>query len=105
MRVSGAEASPSTGWTFLTNHMHVLLCLAIDPSMRQRDIAMEVGITERAAQGIVNDLEAAGFIEKTRVGRRNNYRINGNATLRHRLEAHHTVGELLDLLRPGASSA
>ena len=62
-------------WTFLTNHGHVLIAVATDPQARLREIAQRVGITERAAQLIVNDLEAAGYISKERVGRRNRYEV------------------------------
>lgn len=57
-------------WTFLTNHAHVLNCIADDPESRLRDIAARVGITERAAQAIVSDLEAGGYLTRTRAGRR-----------------------------------
>lgn len=86
-------------WTFLTNHTHVLLCIAEDPGVRLRDVAARVGITERAAQSIVADLVAAGYLTRERVGRRNQYELDPDRPLRHPLEAHHTVGELLDLLR------
>jgi hypothetical protein len=88
----------SLSWTFLTNHLHVLLCLAKDPEIRQRDVALRVGITERSAGAIIADLEAAGCVEKKRIGRRNHYEIDRTVPLRHPLEAHHTVGELLDIL-------
>ena len=58
-------------WTFLTNYAHVLLCLAGDPARRMRDIAADVGITERGVQRIIAELEAAGYIERVRKGRRN----------------------------------
>jgi DNA-binding MarR family transcriptional regulator len=85
-------------WTFLTNHTHVLLCIAQDSGIRLREIAARVGITERAAQRIVSDLEAGGYVERTRVGRRNRYRIDLALSLRHPLEAHLAIGELLDVL-------
>lgn len=85
-------------WTFLSNHGHVLVCLARNPDMRLRDIAEAVGITERAAQGIVNDLEEEGYVVKERVGRRNHYRLHAELPLRHPLEEHRAVGELLDLI-------
>lgn len=95
-------SKPDHTWTFLTNHLHVLLCVAQDPTTRQRDIAERVGITERSAGAILADLEATGFVVKTRSGRRNEYQINVDMPLRHPLEAHHTVGELLGLLQlPG----
>lgn len=90
------------GWTFLTNHAHVLLCVARDPEARLRDVAAEVGITERAAQRIVTDLEEAGYLERRRDGRRNRYRLHPELPLRHPLEAEHTIGEILETLRPSA---
>jgi hypothetical protein len=83
------------GWTFFTNHGHVLVCLADDPTIRTRDIAAQVGITERAAQGIISDLVEAGFVTRTKEGRRNHYDVHPDQPLRHPLEAEHTVGELL----------
>jgi DNA-binding MarR family transcriptional regulator len=91
-----------TGWTFLTNHAHVLVCLARDPDMRLRDLAEAVGITERAAQQIVRDLEGAGYLVKERVGRRNHYTIVRRSRFRHPLEAHASVGDFLDLVLSGA---
>lgn len=83
------------GWTFLTNHAHVLVCIAEEPDVRGRDIATRVGITERAAQAIVADLVADGYVTRTREGRRNRYVIELGAPLRHPLEHDHTIGELL----------
>jgi predicted ArsR family transcriptional regulator len=83
------------GWTFLTNHAHVLVCIAEEPDARGRDIAAKVGITERAAQAIVADLVAEGYVTRTREGRRNHYEIVPDAPLRHPLEHDHTIGELL----------
>jgi hypothetical protein len=82
-------------WTFLTNHAHVLVCLAEESDIRGRDIAAKVGITERAAQAIVADLVADGYVTRTREGRRNRYEVNPDAPLRHPLEHDHTIGELL----------
>ena len=84
-------------WTFLTNHGHVLLLLARDPGLRLRDLADRVGITERSAQKIVTELESAGYLTKTRTGRRNVYQLDPDLRFRHPLEADHRVGELLDL--------
>ena len=92
------------GWRFLTNHMQVLLCIARDPDVRTRDIATMVGITERATQRIVGDLADAGFIKIERVGRRNRYVIDREVTMRHRAQAGHEIGELLDLLRLDADA-
>jgi DNA-binding transcriptional ArsR family regulator len=85
-------------WTFLTNHAHVLLCVARDPGVRLRDVALQVGITERAAQRIVADLVDAGYLERERDGRRNRYRLNPDLPLRHPLEQDHNVGEILAVL-------
>ena len=84
-------------WTFLTNHAHVLLALARDPQARLRDVAVLVGITERAVQGIVADLELEGYLTRIRVGRRNIYQLHRHRRFRHPAEASHRIGELLDL--------
>jgi DNA-binding MarR family transcriptional regulator len=88
----------SKPWRFVTNHTQVLLCIARDGSPRLRDIAEEVGITERAAQRIVADLVEGGFVERTKVGRRNHYSIDRRAKMRHPAQRSHEIGELLDLL-------
>jgi predicted transcriptional regulator len=88
------------GWTFVTNHTQVLLCIAREPGIRLRDVAVVVGITERAVQRIVADLVDAGFLVRTRVGRRNEYAINRARPMRHPAQAGRDVGELLDLLAP-----
>lgn len=93
-------------WTFLTNHAHVLLCIAKDPDVRMRDVAELVGITERAVQRIVAELEEAGYVERIRNGRRNRYEVRGNLPLRHPIERHERVSSLLALVlgdreRPG----
>ena len=85
----------SSEWTFLSNHAHVLVCLARDSEARLRDIALNVGITERRVSSIVTDLEAEGVIKISRNGRRNSYSVNRRARLRHPLESHQTVGDLL----------
>ncbi len=85
-------------WTFLTNHSHVLLCLYHNPDMRLRDVAQLVGITERMVQKIVADLAGAGYLDITKEGRCNHYHVNADLKLRHPLEMHHTVGELLVIL-------
>jgi hypothetical protein len=86
-------------WRFVTNHAHVLACIAADPEGRLRDIAATVGITERTAGQIVSDLEQAGYLTKTRVGRRNRYEVHGELALRHPQHRHHTVGELIEFLK------
>lgn len=82
-------------WTFLSNHGHVLICLARDTEARIRDIAAHVEITERAVQRILQDLEAEKVIRRHKKGRRNVYRINPGARLRHPLEGHKTVADLV----------
>jgi len=86
------------GWTFLSNHAHVLVCIARDPDMSLRAIADAVGVTERATQSIVGDLEAAGYLERRRVGRRNHYVVHEDLPLRHPLDRDHAIGELLALI-------
>lgn len=88
----------SVEWTFLTNHAHVLICIARDPSVRLRDVAETVGITERATQRIVADLCNAGFLTRTRVGRRNQYEVNTEQPLRHPIHDQSSVSYLLRLL-------
>jgi DNA-binding MarR family transcriptional regulator len=82
-------------WTFLTNHAHVLVLLDRDPDMRMRDLAREVGITERATQRIIGELVESGYLTRRRQGRRNTYTLHGDQPLRHPLESSHTVDELL----------
>jgi DNA-binding MarR family transcriptional regulator len=96
---SAAPAGPPDGWTFLSNHAHVLLCLTTDEAPRLRDVATRVGITERAVQKIVLDLEREGILERRREGRRNRYAFDLTRPLRHPLEAHRSVRALLDLVR------
>lgn len=85
-------------WTLLSNHGHVMVYLARHPDARLRDLATEVGITERAAQRIVNELVQDGYLLKEKIGRRNRYRLNRNAPMRHPIERDHSVGELLSSL-------
>ncbi len=86
-------------WTFLSNHTHVLVCVARSPEVRIRDIASQVGITERAASRIVADLESAGYLTRERVGRNNRYQLHGSLPLRHPLERKRTIAELLEALQ------
>jgi predicted ArsR family transcriptional regulator len=85
-------------WTFFTNHAHVLHCVARDPGARIRDIAAQVGITERAAQRIVADLVEAGYLEREREGRRNRYRVHPELPLRHPVERGRPVGDVLRVI-------
>lgn len=94
------QRGPATGsrtWMFLTNHAHVLLAVTRHPTARVRDIAETVGITERAAQAILTDLERAGYLNRKRVGRRNEYTINPDGRFRHRNETDRRIGDLLAL--------
>ena len=92
---AGRRDSPAR-WTFLTNHAHVLIVLAQDPSMVLREVAARIGITERAVQRIVAELEEAGYLTRKRHGRENRYVIHREQPLRHVVEMRHTVGDLLD---------
>lgn len=85
-------------WRFVTNHAHVLECIAVDPEARLRDIAHNVGITERTVAQIVGDLERAGYLTKERDGRRNRYEVHGELPLRHPRHRHRTVGDLISFL-------
>jgi DNA-binding IscR family transcriptional regulator len=85
-------------WTFFSNYGHVLVCLARNREARLRDVAAQVGITERAVQKIVRDMQDAGFLTVTKQGRCNRYRINRRKSLRHGLESHCSVGKLLRLV-------
>ncbi len=89
-----------SGWTFLTHHAHVLLCIARDPDVRLREVAAAVGITERAVQTIVNDLADDGYVVRRRVGRRNHYEIVPDVMLRHPLQRDVGVGRLVELMQP-----
>jgi DNA-binding IclR family transcriptional regulator len=97
-----------SNWGFLTNHALVLLCIARDPGVRLRDIAENVGITERSAFGIVSDLAAAGYIVKEKGGRRNRYQVEAHLPVPESADRHLAIGDLLALLgglgagRPGA---
>ena len=91
-----SDANPRQ-WTFFTNHGHVLVFLSRHPDARVRDIAAEIGITERATQATVSDLTQAGYVTATRVGRRNTYRVHADQAFRHPVEADHTVGEILSV--------
>lgn len=93
-----SESHTDHHWTFFSNHSHVLFCLAREPGVRLREVAERVGITERAVQKIVADLEEAGVVIRHREGRRNRYTVQMDVPLRHAVEEHRTVGELLKLV-------
>jgi predicted ArsR family transcriptional regulator len=86
------------GWTFLTNHAQVLVCVAHDPGIRLREIGERVGITERAAHRIVVDLAAAGYITRERNGRRNQYTVNSGRPLHDPIARERNIGQLLEAL-------
>lgn len=95
--------SQTAPWTFLTNHAHVLICLAQDPAIRIQDLAERVGITYRAVQRILDELEDGGYIKRGRKkddARSNEYRVNLNLPLRHPVERHRNVSRLIELGMP-----
>jgi DNA-binding MarR family transcriptional regulator len=87
--------STTNHWTFLSNHAHVLISLHQNPNIMLREVATLVGITERAVQKIIKDLEEGGVVERKRDGRRNVYTLHSKVQLRHPVEKHRTVGNLL----------
>jgi hypothetical protein len=93
----GPSSEPS-GWDFLTNHAHVLMCVADDPGIRLRDIAAAVAITERAAHRILSELVEEGYVLRERQGRRNRYQVVPDLPLRHPLVEGRQVGDLLEVL-------
>lgn len=97
-RPAEPDSSTGRGWTFLTNHAHVLLCLARGEALTARELGVRIGITERAVQVILADLTDGGYLVKEKVGRRNLYTVNQKGRLRHPLEAHHTIGALITAL-------
>jgi DNA-binding MarR family transcriptional regulator len=96
-KTASAEPAEAT-WTFLSNHTHVLVCLAANAGQTLRDVSLQVGITERAVQRIVADLEAAGVLTRERDGRRNRYALDLDVHLRHALERHCRIGDILRLV-------
>ncbi|HKP89349.1 MAG TPA: winged helix-turn-helix transcriptional regulator [Thermoleophilaceae bacterium] len=93
------EGHGERDWLFLTNHAHVLICIAREPGIRMREIATKVGITERAVQLIVRDLERGGYLSVERVGRRNSYVVRSSAPMRHKLHEGHSIDDLVAVLR------
>lgn len=92
------RARPTAAWTFLTNHAHVLVSIARDPEIRLRDLAVAVGVTERAVQRIVAELVDGGYLRRERSGRRNRYEVRGGLPLRHPIERHRQVAELIRMV-------
>lgn len=93
-----ADHEQDGAWTLLTGHGHVLVEIARHPSARLREIAAVARLTERAVQGIISDLEQAGFITRERHGRRNRYTINTESLFRHPAQDGHRVGAVLAVL-------
>ena len=93
-----SNSPASIGWTFLTNHAHALIVISRNPDSRIREIADQIGITERAAHRIVSALVDSGYLHRYQVGRDNRYEVHADAPLRHPLESLHTVGELIEML-------
>lgn len=96
------EEGRETRWTFLTGHGHALIVITRDPNIRLREIAADLGVTERTAQTIVNDLVDAGYVARTRVGNRSRYEVRMERPFRHPVERDHAVGELLGVLAADA---
>ena len=96
---------PAPGWTFLSNHGHVLVCLARAADVRVREIAAQVGISDRAVLRILGELEAAGYLRRTREGRRSRYALKADLPLRHPVEAHRSVGDLVAAVGAPAAAA
>ncbi len=92
------KKNQNSNWTFLTNHAHVLLCLVKSSTMRVRDIAEEVGITERAVQHIILDLDNEGYIDRVKDGRCNVYKIHQDKFLRHQIEGHRKISGLISFV-------
>jgi DNA-binding MarR family transcriptional regulator len=103
--MKSSSGNQDHSFRFVTNHAHVLQAISADPTTRVRDIAATVGITERTAAQIINDLEQAGYLTKTREGRRNRYQVHAELPLRHPQHRHHTVGDLITFLETPAPEA
>lgn len=97
-RARSAPVEEGTYWTFLSNHAHVLICLAEDPQLPLRDVAQRVGITERSVQRIVSELEVGGYLVRSREGRCNRYTLRRAQPLRHPIEMHRRVGDLIEMV-------
>lgn len=96
--MSTSGSAPQSNWTFFTNHSHVLFCLARNPEETLREVAARVGITERAVQRIVGELEESGVLTRHRAGRRNHYTIDPDLRLRHTIEGHCKVADLIHVV-------
>ncbi len=98
MNKSQQTEKAGVGWTFLTNHAHVMIAISRNPDVRQRDVADQVGITIGAVQRIVHELIDGGYLVSEKVGRRNHYRVEGKLPLRHPMESSHSIDELIAVL-------
>lgn len=92
-----ASAPDAATFHFLTNHAHVLLCISADEDVTVRDLALRIGITERAVMRIIGDLDRAGYLVREREGRKNHYTINPHLPLRHEIEQHCSIGDLISM--------
>lgn len=92
------KSETSKAWTFFTNHAHILIVLSQYPGITLREVAIKVGITERAVQKIIDDLEQSGFIEREKLGRSNQYKLILNKPLRHPIEAHKSIKDIIHLI-------
>jgi DNA-binding IscR family transcriptional regulator len=97
--VASSAREAESSWTFLTNHAHVLIMLALEKGLVLREIAHRVGITERAVQKIIGELADDGYLQRVRVGRRNEYRLDLKRPLRHAIEQHRTIGDVIALIQ------
>lgn len=95
---ASAVAPRDARWTFLSNHSHVLICLHREPDLTLREVAQRVGITERSVQRILGELEEGGYLRRERDGLRNRYRFRTAAHLRHPIESHRTIGDLIEMV-------
>ena len=86
-------------WNFFTNYGHVVFVLSQNPKITTRDVAQTVGITERATQKIIADLEKGGFIKIKKDGRNNIYKVNGKRKLRHDIERGCQLDDIIEIIK------
>ena len=97
---TGEASNKEKRWRFLSNHSYVLICLARNSDRSMREVALEIGITERAVQRIVQDLAAARYLKKVRRGRKNHYEVDASLPMRHLLTADRKVSSVIELGSP-----